>query len=178
MKRKFLIYGIVAIFLLLSSVLGYQFIKTYQARENVLQRMEKLPEFTLQGTDGISVTNKNLGTKNTTVFIFFNSECHYCQEEAQQLTAAKDQIQNIKFLWISSESMATIKAFQNQYQLANDPNCTFLQDTNSILATSLSISSTPQFLVYGTENKLIKNHKGAWRIDKLLEYILDGQKAN
>ncbi len=173
MKRKFLIYGIVTIFMILGIILSHQFIKTYQEKNNVAQQLERLPEFTMQSTNGVGVTNKSLSNKNTTVFIFFNSECHYCQEEAQQLVEINTEIKGINFLWVSSEPMETIKIFQDQYRLSDYPNCDFLQDPKGILAASLDISTTPQFLIYDAENKLVKNHKGAWRIDKLLEFLIN-----
>jgi peroxiredoxin len=169
--RKKIKKGVIFLFLLVVGALGYQFYRTLQEKEIQSERIGNLTEFSLSDTMGNLITEKNIGKEEWTVFVFFNSECHFCQEEAQQLFNLSDLITGINFLWVSSESQMAIKGFQKEYQFVDHPNVSFLYDENGSVISNWNIAATPQFLVYNPEGKLVKNHKGAWRIDNLLKNI-------
>jgi peroxiredoxin len=169
--------GVIFLFLLVVGALGYQFYRTLQEKEIQSQKIKNLPRFSLYNTQGNLITKKDIDKEEWTVFVFFNSECHFCQEEARQLYNLRDSITKINFLWVSSESQTAIKEFQEKYQLVDQPNITFLQDGDANFTNRCHITATPQFLVYNPEGKLIKNHKGAWRIDNLLRNIGNGFKT-
>ncbi|MCK5443655.1 MAG: redoxin domain-containing protein [Maribacter sp.] len=169
--RKKIKKGVIFLFLLVVGALGYQFYKAFQKKEIQSEKIVNLPELSLYDAKGNLITEKDIDNGKWTVFVFFNSECHFCQEEAQQLNSVKGLIKEINFLWVSSEDLKAISDFQEQYQLTDSPNITFLQDADASLTNRCHITATPQFLVYNPEGKLIKNHKGAWRIDNLLKNI-------
>lgn len=169
--RKKIKKGVIFLFLLVVGALSYQFYRTLQEKEIQSEKIVNLPEFSLFDAKGNLITEKDIDNGKWTVFVFFNSKCHYCQEEAKQLSNLKDILNGTRFLWISSEPMESIIDFQKRYELYHYQNITFLHDENAHFATNCHISSTPQFLVYNPKGKLIKNHKGAWRIDKLLDNI-------
>lgn len=172
--RKKLKFVLALLFVAILGVLGYLFYDTFQKKEIQFEKIQNIPEFSLHDTKGNLRIQKDILKGEWTVFIFFNSECHYCQEEAEQLGNVKGKINGTNFLWISTESMEVISDFQERYLLADNMNIVFLQDAEALFSTDLSIESTPQFLVYSPKGKLIKNHKGPWRIDKLLENIANG----
>ncbi len=176
MRRKLKI-GLIVLFISVLGILAYQFYKTFQQKETQFEKIEYLPKFSLYDTKGILRTQDDTEKDKWTVFVFFNSECHYCQDEAQQLSEIQETNKNINFLWVSSESNETIMGFQKQYQLVDHSDIIFLNDPNGSFTSSLGISSTPQFLVYNPEGELVENHKGAWRIDKLLENIANGSET-
>ena len=104
------------------------------------------------------------------MFVFFNSECHYCQSEAEQLHQLKSGLENITFLWVSSEPIEVIRYFQKTYDLES---IVFLHDKQDALAQAWGISTIPQFLIYTPEKNLFKNHKGALRMDYLIKQLQD-----
>ncbi|MEA1787164.1 thioredoxin-like domain-containing protein [Arenibacter sp. GZD96] len=176
MKRKIKVL-ILLLFFVISGFLGFQFYITLQKKAKQNDQMTHLPEFSLMDTMGKVRTKANIVQNRWTVFVFFNSECHYCQEEAQQLKSQKDKIDKTQFVWVSSEPYKTITNFQNLYGLGDHPNITFLQDYNAEFTKLCNIKSTPHFLVYDTKGKIVISHKGAWRIDKLLDNIANEFKT-
>jgi peroxiredoxin len=171
MKRK-LAYALITAFILINVFVIYHFINRYQEKETTATLIETLSSFTLSSTIGEEFTHKELQKDRWIVFVFFNSECHYCQSEAEQLKDLKATLKDIQFVWISSESVETIASFQKEYHLEE---LDFLFDAQDQLAQEWGISATPQFLIYRPEGTLFKNHKGALRMDTLISQIHDTQ---
>lgn len=176
MRRKLKI-GLIVLFVSILGILAYQFCKTFQQKEAQFEKTEYLPEFALYDTKGILRTQEDTEKGKWTVFVFFNSDCNYCQDEAKQLYEVREKNKKINFLWVSSENMETITDFQYKYKLVENTNIIFLQDTKANFSTSLNIKSAPWFLVYNPEGELVKNRKGVWRINKLLENIANEYKT-
>lgn len=171
MKRK-ITYGLIAVFILLDLFIIYHFVDNYQEKKTTVKHIETLPAFSLESTESVVFTEKGLHAQSWKVFVFFNSECHYCQSEATQLKELQSTIEGIEFIWISSEEKESLLAFQNEYGL---DDFVFLQDPYDRLALEWGISTTPQFLIYTPMGALFKNHKGAYRIDKLISQIQDAK---
>ena len=174
MKRKIGIVAFVA-FILLDIVLIYYFAQSYQEKKTVTEKIEVLPSFSLEDVYGAVFTEKSIPSENWIVVVFFNSECDYCQSEAEQLSELKSGIEDIRFLWISSEPIETIRHFQKANNLEE---ITFLHDEQNKIAQEWGISTTPQFLIYTPQKRLFKNHKGALRIDHLIKQLEDAAQTN
>lgn len=167
MKRKIII-GLISVFALLTIAMVFQFVKTVQEKERAALTIQTLPTFLLIDVNGNKLTNHNITEETWVVFVFFHSECHYCQSEAEQLQTLDLDTQNIQFIWISSEKTEAVKKFQKAYQLHHIP---FAVDHQEQLAIEWGVSTTPQFLIYNPKGELFKNHKGALRIDHLISQI-------
>ncbi|MCY3999020.1 MAG: TlpA disulfide reductase family protein [Flavobacteriaceae bacterium] len=167
-KRRRLFVMVMSFLILLGIVMIYN---THRKKEAIKQTIRTIQKFSLKQTTGDLFTQDSFTGANWKVFIFFHSECGFCQEDAQQLSAIKDSIKNTLFLWISSESFTQIKTFAEQYQLTEDHTVLFFQDQQGRLSDSWGIRSTPQFLVYNPQGELVKNHQGAWRMNHLMEQI-------
>lgn len=169
MNQKIKIAAIVA-FILIDIVLIYHFTQTYKEKKTAKEKIEVLQSFFLKGVDGRVFTEKELPSNNWTVFVFFNSACHYCQSEAEQLSQLKSGLEDITFLWISSEPIEVIRHFQKTYDMED---ITFLHDEQDTLVQAWGINTIPQFLIYTPEKTLFKNHKGALRMDHLIKQLQD-----
>lgn len=167
MKRK-LGMALLTLLVLLISLLIYHFIKTYQEKKITAEKIEALPSFSLKGVDQRVFTEKELSSNNWTVFVFFNSTCDYCQSEAEQLNELKSGLEDITFVWVSSEPIETIQHFQKTHNLEDIP---FLYDEQDALAQAWGISTIPEFLIYTSGKHLFKNHKGALRMDHLIKQL-------
>ena len=174
MKRRIGIL-LVAVFVFLISASIYFFIKTYQEKKTAKEKIEVLQSFSLKGVDGRVFTEKELPPNNWTVFVFFNSACHYCQSEAEQLRELKSGMESTTFLWISSEPIEVIRHFQKTYDVED---IVFLYDEQDALAQAWGITTIPEFLIYTSEKNLFKNHKGALRMDHLIKQLNDAVKTN
>ncbi len=166
------------VFVLLLVGLGFQFYNTYQKKNAQLSLIEKIPKFELRDCQGNLYNDGKIIKDTWVVLVFFNTQCHFCQDEAQQLVEFKGEIGNTQFIWISSERMEDVKDFKVEYGLEAISNVVLLQDEQGELASSLGVGNVPEFLVYNMEGELVKKHKGAWRIDALLEDIKNGFKVN
>ena len=169
MKRR-IGMALLTAFMLLISASIYFFIKTYQEKKTAKEKIEVLQSFSLENTGKTVFTEKELSSNNWTVFVFFNSACHYCQSEAEQLSQLKSGLDDITFLWVSSEPIEVIRYFQKTYDLES---IVFLHDKQDALAQAWGISTIPQFLIYTPEKNLFKNHKGALRMNYLIKQLQD-----
>lgn len=167
MKRR-IGMALLAVFMLLITTSIYFFIQTYQEKKRAKEKIEVLQFFSLTGVDGRVFTEKELPSNSWTVFVFFNSACHYCQSEAEQLNQLKSELDDITFLWVSSEPIEVIRHFQKTYDLEG---IIFLYDEQDALAQAWGISTIPEFLIYTSEKHLFKNHKGALRMDRLIKQL-------
>ena len=156
MKRKISVAAIVA-FVLLVIILIYYFKQSYQEKKAVVEKTKVLPSFSLNHLNGSIFTEKEFPSNNWMVFVFFNSECYYCQSEAEQLSELKSGLEGITFLWISSEPIEVIRYFQKTYDMED---IIFLYDEQDTVAQEWGISTSPQFLIYTPQKTLFKNHKG------------------
>lgn len=169
MKRK-IAYLLITAFIFLNAFVIYHFVDHYQEKKHTTALIGTLPAFTLQNTDGTDFNEKDLQKHSWTVFVFFNSDCHYCQSEAEQLKTIDSIPSNVQFIWVSSETQGTIDAFQKQYALEE---IVFLHDSLDKTANAWGVSTIPQFLIYNPKGELYKNHKGAYKIENLISQIHD-----
>ena len=150
MKRKIII-GLITVFTLLTIAMVFQFVKAVQEKERAAMTIQILPSFSLTDVNENMLTNHNIPDETWVVFVFFHSECHYCQSEAEQLQTLDLDTQNIQFIWISSEKTEAVKKFQKAYQLLHIP---FAVDFQEQLAMEWGISTIPQFLIYNPKGEL------------------------
>ena len=141
------------------------------------KKLSELPNINFSTIEGDNHLLYEVSKDKWVVFVFFGSGCHYCQEEANELSALLPKIGDIHFYWISDEPITTVKAFKESYKL-NHPHVFFLFDENSKYRLDWEITVTPQFLIYSPEGKLIKNHKGALLMNDLINQIEDAIQTN
>ncbi|MFM9673696.1 hypothetical protein, partial [Streptomyces galilaeus] len=82
----------------------------------------------INGTDTTWFTNDNLPKDKTIAIIYFSPECSHCQYEAKELVKAKEQIQNLFFVWVAYHPVADNIAFAEKYQLNQLPNTVIGRD--------------------------------------------------
>jgi thioredoxin-related protein len=158
MKKKLLIIvGLLVIGLL--SWMGYSSIQKLDQKsksEAIIQNLS-------------SLTN-NLGfevadTDQSTIFMYFNSDCHFCQWEMKEIGKNKEKFQNYQLLLASFEPMEEALEFLQQYNLTQhyvevDPDSL----TNTIRG------GVPQTFIY--QNGLLQKHfKGEVKIEAILEVL-------
>ncbi|WP_430408586.1 peroxiredoxin family protein [Kordia sp.] len=170
MKKIISLLTIVVILATLGYFL-YHISSKVTAKQEAASRIEHLPRFELQTVAGTSFTHTNLMLNKATVLLFFNSECDFCQHEAESIFDALDQFTDVQVLFISAEQIETISNFATTYQLNNQPNITFLHDNNSLLGTALDIQSIPTLLIYDSSKQLIKKHTGQLKANGILKII-------
>lgn len=158
-KKIILTIAIIGILSLLT-YLGYNIVSKTQEKNKVAKQLEIIPEFEFLTIEKETFTKANLKPNAKTIFIYFNSECDFCQHEAQSISDCLDSFKKVQFIFVSTEPIEIIKQFSKQYNLNNQQNIKFLYDSNSTFSSRFDANSIPYLLIYDQNQKLIKKHKG------------------
>lgn len=170
MKKK--IKVLIIIFLLsLFAYLGRNVIAKMQHKNDVAKTLETIQEFSFKTLQNVDFTNANLKTNAPTIFIYFNSECDFCQHEAQSISENILSFKDTQILFVSTENNEIIKEFANKYNLLNQPNIVFLHDNTRTFSTRFDANSIPFLLVYNKKQVLVKKHKGQLKAKALLKFL-------
>ncbi len=170
MKKKLkIIIPIIA--LLLLGYLGYKLITKIQQKEEVAITLQTVPNFFFQNLDKTEFSNKNLEQNKATIFIYFNSECDYCQHEAENIAENLHLFKEVQILFVSAEPIITIKAFAENYNLNKSNSVKFLYDNTDTFATKFDANSIPYILIYNVNKELVKKQKGQLKTTAILKTL-------
>jgi peroxiredoxin len=158
-KKSILIIVLISVLGLLS-YLGFIVISKAKEKNQIAKQLEIIPEFVFLTLEKQPFSKANLKPDINTIFIYFNSKCDFCQHEAQSISENLDSFKNVQFIFVSTEPIATIKQFSEQYHLNNKQNITFLHDNLNNFSSRFDANNIPYLLIYDQNQKLIKKHKG------------------
>jgi peroxiredoxin len=151
---------VLILLLLIIGLLSYSVLKKNNAKAVIANRIKTIPQFSFTTLNGDAFTQANLKKETPTIFIYFNSECDYCIHEAKSISKQLKLFKNTQLLFVSTEPTAQIKTFAKQYDLLNQPNITFLHDTDYTFSNRFNATSIPYLLIYSKNKTLLKKHKG------------------
>ena len=160
MQKKLILFIVIIGVLSLLSYLGYNIVTKAKEKNEIAKQLQTIPNFELLTLNQKPFINDNLEENLNTIFIYFNSECDFCQHEAQSISDNLDKFKEVQFVFVSTEPIATIQQFSEQYNLNNEQNITFLYDNLDIFPSRFDATSIPYILIYNSNQKLIKKHKG------------------
>lgn len=160
MRKKTILIIVAVTVLGLLSFLGYNVISKTKEKNQIAKQLEIIPEFDFLTLEQQPFTKADLKPNLNTIFIYFNSQCDFCQHEAQSISNNLDSFKNVQIIFISTESIDTIKKFSEQYNLNNQQNITFLNDNLNTFSSRFDANNIPYLLIYDQNQKLIKKHKG------------------
>jgi peroxiredoxin len=169
--KKFLKIIIPILVLGLLGFMSYKVITQINHKKQVAEHIKTLPTFAYTSITGEAFTNKSLKENTPTVFVYFNTECEYCQSEAKQIQENKDQFKNVQLVFISFEEPKKITAFANNYKLNHYDNITFLSDTKITFAATFDVKSLPTVVLYDANQKLIAKIKGQTKVATILKHL-------
>lgn len=160
MKKKSILIIVIIAVLGLLSYLSYNVISKTKEKNKIAKKLEIIPEFEFLTLKQKPFTKTNLKPNLNTIFVYFNSECDFCQHEAQSISDNLESFQNVQFIFVSTEPIEIIKQFSEQYNLNNKQNITFLYDNLNTFSNQFDANNIPYLLIYDQNQKLIKKHKG------------------
>ncbi|WP_456378388.1 peroxiredoxin family protein [Lutibacter sp.] len=169
--KKYLkpIIGIILVSVLV--FLGYSITKKISYKNEVAERIRNIPKFSFLNLNNAVFTQNGLTKNSYKLFVYFNSECEYCQSEAAQISKNIKQFKNTQLIFVSYEPFERIKQFAKTYNLLNKKNIAFLQDKEMIFEELFDAKSIPFMLLYSKENQLIEKYKGATKVNNILKHI-------
>ena len=153
------------------SFFAYQIVTKINHKKEVAKNIKTIPIFSYENTDSGSFTNKNLKYATPTLFVYFNSECEYCNEEAEMVKENIEKFQNIQVIFISFEQPELIKTFSAKHKLNTHNNIHFLHDSKVTFATTFDVKSLPCLVLYDKNKKLIEKIKGQTKTEILLKKL-------
>jgi len=170
MKKKIKI--IISIFLIgIIGYLGFSIGSKLNHKKEVAERIKTIPKFSFKKLNGEAFTQKELNTTLPKLFIYFNSECEFCQGEAEQIQKNITQLQPIQIVMVSHESSEGIKNFAEKYHLINQKNILFLEDSTLLFSELFNAKSIPFLVLYSKNNQLIQKFKGATKIENVIKLL-------
>ncbi|WP_299106094.1 redoxin domain-containing protein [uncultured Tenacibaculum sp.] len=169
MKKKIRLVLGITLFTIVT-LLGYKIVNKLIHKKEVTERTKVLPSFSFSNLKGKIFTRNNL-RNIPTVFIYFNSDCDYCQSEAIKIKQRLNEFENIQLVFISFESKKEIEQFAKRYELNNKENIVFLEDKKAEFSELFDVHSIPYVIVYDSNHKLLKKFKGVTKIDNILKVL-------
>ncbi len=151
--------------------MGYQVISKINHKKEVAKNIQTLPNFEYKDLNNNKFTNANLMEKTPLMFVYYNSECEFCNEEAKMIKENLAEFKNTQILFISFEKNEKIKQFANNHQLDTYDNVTFLCDSKATFATTFDVKSLPCLVLYDKDKNLIEKIKGQIKGENLIKKL-------
>lgn len=177
MKKRLVKIGIVCIVLGLLGYLGYKVVSKIGYKKEVKERLQSIPPFSFVDVkNNRAFTHQNIPTKRATIFVYFDKDCDYCQHEAEELKKHIAELKNTTILFVSRNSIASIKEFAINYGLENYKNVHFLFDAEDTFHLQFDATSIPYMLVYGKNREIIMRNKGQLKIAPIIQKIREADE--
>ena len=157
----FLFTGLVAF-------MGYKVIAKINHKREVAEHIKTIPPFSYSTIKGKIFTDKDLREDTPTLFLYYNSQCEHCQNEAEQIRDNIKKFTTAQLVFISFEEPKKITAFAKKYKLIGYDNVTFLFDKQSSFATTFDVKALPTVVIYDKKKKLVEKTKGQIKVEKIL----------
>jgi len=151
--------------------LGYELISKINYKKRVQENIKTIPEFSYLNVNGENFTNDDLKKDIPALFIYFNTDCDYCNEEAKMLSQNIKKFRDVQIIFVSFESINQIKKFAQQYKLNNYDNIHFLHDSKLTFASTFDVNSLPSLVLYDKNHKLIEKIKGQTKSEILIKKL-------
>ena len=148
--------------------MGYKVVSKINHKKQVAENIKKMPAFSYITLENKMFTQENLEQNKPTLFIYFNSECDFCNHEAEMVQQNIEQLKAIQVVFISYEPIEKIKQFATKFKLLNHANISFLSDSKITFATTFDVKSMPCLVLYDKDNNLIEKIKGQVKIETVL----------
>ncbi len=153
----------------LLAFMGYKVVNKINYKKQVAENIKQMPAFSYVALDNKGFTKENLEKGKPTLFIYFNSECDFCNHEAEMVQQNLEKLKAIQVVFISYEPIEKIKQFATKFKLLHHDNITFLSDSKISFATTFDVKSMPCLVLYDKNNNLIEKIKGQVKIETILQ---------
>lgn len=153
----------------LIAVMSYKVMSKINHKKQVAENIKIMPNFSYVTLENEVFTNEDLKKGKPTLFIYFNSECDFCNHEAEMVQQNVEKLKAIEVVFISFEPIEKIKTFAETYQLLNHDGITFISDSKVTFSDTFDVKSLPCLVLYDKDNQLIEKIKGQVKIETVLE---------
>jgi len=157
--KKILIYVYLILLIGFIGWLGYKGVSKLLAKEEVEESQNSL-----------SAIFKKLGvqeaaTDQSTILVYFNSECEHCQYEIQEIQTHLHKFANVQLAFVSHEPPAQARAFLAQHDLQDY----YLSSSRDQVLRAF-MGGVPQLLIY-RDGELVRHFRGEVKMETILETL-------
>lgn len=150
-------------------IMGYKVVDKINYKKQVAENIKQMPVFSYFDLDGNVFTKDNLPKNTPVLFVYFNSECDFCNHEAEMIQQNLEKLEDIQIVFISFEKMDRIKEFAQKYSLLQHDKINFIADSKATFATTFDVKSLPCLVLYDKDRNLIEKIKGQVKIETVLK---------
>ena len=149
----------------------FQITSIINHKKEVAENIKTIPKFNFQNINGGRFANENLIKNTPTLFVYFNSECEFCNEEAETIKENIEKFKNFQLIFISIEKPELIKSFAVKHKLNLYDKINFLSDSQVSFAPSFDVKSLPCLVLYDKDQNLIEKIKGQIKPEILIKKL-------
>lgn len=125
----------------------------------------------LKNMDGSNFTQDSLMSGKATIFLYFNTDCDFCQNEIKSIREYMNLFRKASLILISPEPIEDIIKFIDSNNLSTQDNIKFLQDPILDFASKFDATIIPYTIVYNKDKQLIKRSKGQIKAEVILNLL-------
>jgi len=114
----------------------------------------ELPNFQLLKDSSTAFNTSLISTGKPFVLFLYGPDCHYCNEEMNDILTNMKDFSKLDFYLITSDSLTSIKRFSAAHNLKNYSNFIFIRDTAMLLLNYFSAPGVPYLAFYDNKKKL------------------------
>jgi thiol-disulfide isomerase/thioredoxin len=111
-----------------------------------------LPKFEFQSIKNGIISYKDCDNDKQTVINFFHPDCIHCQEMGRAFMLRKPLLTQTNLVLISTAPIVEIKKYAHDYQLDNQENIQFGQDTSGNFFKYFGDAYVPMLLIYNPDH--------------------------
>lgn len=116
----------------------------------------------------LSKINKN---NRSTVIIFFNTECEFCQYEIEEIKNNVSLFKSTNIVLISSQEISELISFNKQYKLDSYPNILLFKVDQADVRTTFGGVSSPAIFIYNPSGELLKTFSGETKASAIYKFL-------
>lgn len=169
--KKYLKIILPILFIGVIGFLIFQIASKINHKKEVAEKIKTIPNFNFQNINGRRFTNESLIKNTSTLFVYFNSECEFCNEEAEMIKENVEKFKNFQLIFISIEKPELIKSFATKHKLNECDKINFLSDTQVSFAPTFDVKSLPCLVLYDKDQQLIEKIKGQIKPEVLIKKL-------
>jgi peroxiredoxin len=122
---------------------------------------DRIPYFSLRGTDGKIHTVSDYASASALVVVFYSNICPYCRVYDERLVAIANEFQpqRVRFIAVCSNDSDDYpeESFQRMIIRSEEIEAPFpfLHDESQIVATAFGANATPEVFLFDSNSKLV-----------------------
>ncbi|MBN3521630.1 TlpA family protein disulfide reductase [Algoriphagus lutimaris] len=170
--------NLIVLFTLLLGCTAYLAYSSQNAEVETLPALsapKDLPDFTLNDISGKVNSIHQLAQGKPTLFIYFSSTCHLCQEELGKISERIDEFKDYNLIFTTVQPKEEMIGFVEELGIKDKSFVHFLLDADMNVASYYQIRSVPSIFCYNSRKQLMAEYVGITKIDLLLENLGRGK---